>query len=291
MWLLRFTAFLATVFIATFAAIILRRSATSFFRSLLGSSKAAFTFGGSLFKRHRVRRTELALPFAHPEDRPTAPPPPRRSSPYTGLGLSPSSSSSSGHPPLARRDRRLEAPRERQCPFSRLSITNILPPIALSPTQKTRPPHCAVSTTWGSPSRNSRARSAFMQARYQSSTSDPSSQPQLSDHPPFRSLVCFFLGSQLPFSPAALPGVGSNPGQQCWADEGFFAGAFLADFFAGAFFAALFFADAFFAVAMPTLEATCLANVSELPAQFWSPYKGAAAFTPFHPSPAPKPCS
>ena len=30
------------------------------------------------------------------------------------------------------------------------------------------------------------------------------------------------LGWQLPFSPADLPGVGSKPGQQCWAEEGFF---------------------------------------------------------------------
>lgn len=28
------------------------------------------------------------------------------------------------------------------------------------------------------------------------------------------------LGLQLPFSPAAVPGVGSNPGQQCWEVEG-----------------------------------------------------------------------
>jgi hypothetical protein len=35
------------------------------------------------------------------------------------------------------------------------------------------------------------------------------------------------FGLQLPFSPAALPGVGSNPGQQCCAEEGFRALAFL----------------------------------------------------------------
>ena len=44
------------------------------------------------------------------------------------------------------------------------------------------------------------------------------------------------LGSQLPFSPAALPGVGSKPGQQCWADEGFFLAG---DFRAGDFLVAV----------------------------------------------------
>jgi hypothetical protein len=35
-------------------------------------------------------------------------------------------------------------------------------------------------------------------------------------------LLCFpGLGWQLPFSPEALPGVGSNPGQQCWVLDGF----------------------------------------------------------------------
>jgi hypothetical protein len=98
--------------------------------------------------------------------------------------------------------------------------------------------------------------------------------------------VRFFLGLQLPFSPCALPGVGSKPGQQALALLLFlppffaadflpgvffvsapvmwrrldavlvfadlvapFAGArfFAADFFAGDFFAAVFFAAVFFA--------------------------------------------
>ena len=46
---------------------------------------------------------------------------------------------------------------------SRLSRQNILPPIALSPTQKTRfAPHCIVSTTCGSLRRKARAVSASM---------------------------------------------------------------------------------------------------------------------------------
>jgi hypothetical protein len=41
----------------------------------------------------------------------------------------------------------------------------------------------------------------------------------------FFCVPCF--GLQLPFSPAALPRVGSKPGQQCCAEEGFCLLAFL----------------------------------------------------------------
>ncbi len=67
----------------------------------------------------------------------------------------------------------------------------------------------------------------------------------------FSEEVCLALGLQLPFSPAALPGVGSKPGQQVCSLDDFFEGVFFAEvFFAGVFFAAVFFAGVFFAVAM-----------------------------------------
>jgi hypothetical protein len=55
-------------------------------------------------------------------------------------------------------------------------------------------------------------------------------------------LLCLFFGLQLPFSPADLPGTGSNPGQQCCAEDGFFVDAFPAEDF---FFVAIGILEAF----------------------------------------------
>jgi hypothetical protein len=59
---------------------------------------------------------------------------------------------------------------------------------------------------------------------------------------------------QLPFSPASIPGTGSNPGQHrlvCFAGLVLFFALFLCAVLLLAVFAELFFAELFFAVAIP----------------------------------------
>ncbi len=67
----------------------------------------------------------------------------------------------------------------------------------------------------------------------------------------FSSAVCFFFGSQLPFSPGSIPGTGVNPGQQrlvCSAGFVLFFALFLWAVLLPAVFFAVFFAVLFLVV-------------------------------------------